>query len=162
MPYLSRKIPYSCFLIIPLLFTLTGCITIPPASYSYDQQVDRQFETPPTLLKKHTYYYIGTSTEPDAIIAIDNQFRMESQVWSKVDITQDLLDKWAFWIDTYLGWWNCPYRGVRLLSPDGTQIGVGYSRWTFSVIKSPEPGTVVVYPPRSLASCSRQDALDDR
>ena len=77
MLHLSRKIPYSCFLIIPLLFTLTGCITIPPASYSYDQQVDRQFEPPPTLLKTHTYYYIGTSTEPDAIIAIDADWQVQ-------------------------------------------------------------------------------------
>lgn len=162
MPYASYTLQYSRFLIVPLLFILTGCVTIPPASYSYDQQVDRQFEPPPTLLKNHTYYYMGTPVEPDAIIAIDNQFSMESKVWSKVDITPDLLNKWAFWIDSYQGWWNCPYRGVKLLASDGTQVGVGYSRWTFSVVKSPEPGTIVVYPPRPIGSCSRQDRLDDR
>jgi len=144
------------------LFMLTACVTTGPSSYSYSQEVDRIFEPPPTLLKDHTYYYIGTSTEPDAIIAIDNQFTMTSKVWSKVDITQKILDDWAFWIDTYLGWWSCPYRGVQLLAPDGRQVGVGYSRWTFSVVKMLGPNEITVYQPQALGSCRRHDFLDDR
>jgi hypothetical protein len=162
MSHPTCKTVILSLLLFPLLVSLTACVTIPPASYSYDQQVDRMFEPPPTLLKDHTYYYIGTSVEPDAIIAIDNRFRMQSKVWSKVEITQEILAKWAFWLDTYLGWWNCPYRGVRLLAPDGTEVGAGYSRWTFSVVKSPEPGVIIVYPPRALGSCRRQAEQDDR
>jgi len=140
---------------------LAACITIPSPAYKYSREVDRLFETS-TLLKKHTYYYIGSPVEPDAIIAIDNQFTMTSKVWSKVDINQKILDDWAFWHDTYLGWWSCPYRGVLLLAPDGRQVGVGYSRWTFSVIKMPGPNEIVVYPPQALGSCRRHDVLHDR
>jgi len=157
----SKKIQFS-ILIVPLLFMLTSCVTIPPASYSYDQAIDTMFQPPATLLENHTYYFIGTSVEPDAVIAVDNRFSMTSKVWSKVDITQEMLDNWVFWFDTYQGWWSCPYRGVKLLAPDGAQVGVGYSRWTFSVIKSPTPDTIVIYPPRALGACSRREALDDR
>jgi len=145
------------------LFMLTGCVTTGNTSYSYSQDVDHMFQPPtPTLLKNHTYYYRGTKTEPDSIIAIDNQFSMTSKVWARVDITRKMLDDWAFWIDTYLGWWNCPYRGVKLFAPDGRQVGVGYSKFTFSVVKMTEPGAIVVYPPQAMGSCRRQEILDDR
>jgi hypothetical protein len=139
-----------------------GCIPHGPPAYQYSLEVARLFEPPPTLLPNHTYYYQGSPVEPDAVIAIDNRYTMTSKVWSKVDITQKILDDWAFQFDTYLGWWNCPYRGAKLFAPDGTQIGVGYSRWTFTVVKMPAPGQVIVYPPQALGSCRRQDILDDR
>jgi hypothetical protein len=145
------------------LFMLAGCVSTGNTSFSYSQDVDRMFQPPKaTLLKNHTYYYRGTSTEPDSIIAVDNQFSMTSKVWARVDITQQMLDEWAFWIDTYRGWWNCPYRGVMLLAPDGKQIGVGYSRFTFTVVKMTGPGAFVVYPPQALGSCRRQKWSDDR
>ncbi len=145
------------------LFMLTGCVTTGPSSYAYSGDVDRMFEPPkPTLLADHTYYFRGTETEPDSIIAIDNQFTMNSKAWSRVDINQKMLDDWAFWMDTYLGWWNCPYRGVILLAPDGQQVGVGYSKYTFSVVKMTGPNALVVYPPQALGSCRRQEFLDDR
>ncbi len=157
------KIIQTSMVTILSLFILTGCVTTGNTSYSYSQDVDRMFQPPKaTLLKNHTYYYRGTSTEPDSIIAVDNQFSMTSKAWSRVDITQQMLDDWAFWIDTYLGWWNCPYRGVKLFTPDGSQVGVGYSRFTFSVIQMTGPGELVVYPPQSLGSCRRQEWLDDR
>ncbi len=143
------------------LFMLTACVTTGPPAYKYSQEVDRMFEPPPTLLKNHTYYYIGTPVEPDVIIAIDNQFTMTSKAWSKVDINQKILDDWAFWIDTYRGWWDCPYRGIMLFAPDGRQVGVGYSRWTFSVVKMPGPNEIVVYPPQAMGSCRRHDVLDN-
>ena len=145
------------------LFMLTGCVTTGNTSYSYSQDVDHMFQPPkPTLLQNHTYYFRGTETEPDSIIAIDNQFPMTSKAWARVDITRKMLDDWAFWLDTYLGWWDCPYRGVKLFAPDGRQVGVGYSRFTFSVIKMSGPETIVVYPPQALSSCRRQEWVDDR
>ena len=143
------------------LFMLTACVTTGPSSYKYSREVDRMFEPPPILLKNHTYYYIGRPVQPDAIIAIDNQFTMTSKVWSKVDINQKMLDDWAFWFDTYIGWWSCPYRGAMLFAPDGRQVGVGYSRWTFSVVKMLGPNEIVVYPPQALGPCRRHDVFDD-
>lgn len=143
------------------LSVLTACVPTGPTAYQYSQDVDSLFQTP-TLLKDHTYYYIGTPVEPDGMIAIDNRFTMTSKAWSKIDINQQILDGWAFQVENYLGWWSCPYRGVKLFAPDGTQVGVGYSRWTFSVVKMPAPNEIVVYPPWALNSCGRRDALDDR
>ncbi|MEA2116598.1 MAG: hypothetical protein U9P36_14620 [Thermodesulfobacteriota bacterium] len=144
------------------LFLLTGCVTTTNTSYSYSQDVDRMFQPPkPALLENHTYYFRGTETEPDSIIAIDNQFTMTSKVWARVDINRKMLDDWAFWLDTYLGWWDCPYRGVILLAPDGRQVGVGYSKFTFSVVKMSGPEAIIVYPPQALGSCRRREIRDE-
>ncbi len=162
MFYSLKKIIQFSLPTLLSLFLLTGCVTTGQPSYSYDLEVDRLFTPPPTLLKNHTYYYRGSPVEPDAIIAIDNKFSMMSKVWSKVEISQKTVDDWAFWFDTYTGWWNCPYRGVRLFAPDGRQVGVGYSKWTFSVIKMTGQNDIVVYPPQALRACRRQEEINDR
>jgi hypothetical protein len=94
-------------------------------------------------------------------VAIDSKYSMNSKVWSRVDITQKQLDDWAFQFDTYSGWYSCPYRGVVLYATDGSKVGVGYSKWTFSIAKITAPGELVVYPPQALGSCRRQAILDD-
>ncbi len=144
------------------LFILSACVATGPSAYSYNDEVTRMFESPATLLKDHTYYYVGTPVEPDAIIAIDNTFTLTSKAWSKIEATQKTVDDWAFWFDNYIGWWSCPYRGVDLLAPDGRKVGVGYSRWTFSVVKMLGPNEITVYQPQALGSCRRHDAIDDR
>ena len=150
----------SLMLIVPALFMLNACITIPPPSYKYSREVERAFETP-TLLKNHTYYFIGRQVQPDAIIAIDNQFTMTSEVWSKIEVTQKILDDWAFQFKHYIGWWSCPYKGAQLLAPDGRQVGAGYSRWTFSVVKMEGPNEIVVYPPQAIGECRKYEIYDD-
>ncbi len=88
-------------LLLPvLLFLLSGCVTAGPPAYQYSQDVGRLFQPPPTLLPDHTYYYRGSPSLPDAVIAIDNKFTLKSKVWGKGDITQKLLDSWAFEFDT--------------------------------------------------------------
>ena len=150
------------FALAGILFLMSGCVTVGPPAYQYSLDVARLFEPPPTLLKDHTYFYRGSFVQPDAVIAIDNRFTMTSKVWSRVDITQKILDDWAFQFDTYPSWWNCPYRGAKLFAPDGRQVGIGYSRWTFTVVKFEPPDRLIVYPPQSLGTCRRQDILDDR
>ncbi len=139
--------------------TLAGCV-MPNPSFQYSREVDQLFETA-TLIADHTYYYRGSELDPEAVIAIDNTFTMSSKVWAKVDINQKILDNWKFEARYYAGWFNCPYQGVKLFAQDGSQVGVGYSKWTFSVVKSVGPNAITVYPPDPTGSCIRQEILDE-
>ena len=140
---------------------LTGCVLgVGMDLTPHRSEVDQIFESA-TLLPDHTYYYLGSKMDPDAVIAIDNRYRLESNVWSSVAADKKLLEQWAFEARTYHGWWNCPYRGVILRTEDGQQVGVGYSRWTFSVVKRLSDKTVQVYPPTPTGACIRQERLDD-
>ena len=158
---LLTKIQRSLPIVLSLCM-LSACAANYKPAYKYSQEVAKLFEKPPTLIQDHTYYFFGSETTPTAVIAINNQFNMTSKVWGKVDINQKILDDWAFQFDTYTGWWNCPYQGVKLFTEDGTQVGVGYSKWTFSVVKTKGPNEIVVYPPQALGNCRQQERIDDR
>ncbi len=153
-------IKYLAPLFLLVLFSLTGCANTGTLGFKYSREVASKFETP-VLLPDHTYYFYGSETEPDAVVALDNRYQMNSKVWSRVDITQEQLEKWAFQFDTYPGWFNCPYRGVVLFATDGNKVGAGYSKWTFSITKITAPGEIVVFPPRAQGNCRRQAFLDD-
>ncbi len=149
----------TLFFALVLSFTLASCV-VPNPSFQYSREVDQLFETA-TPIADHTYYYRGSELDPEAVIAIDNRFTMTSKVWARVDINQKILDNWAFEVRTYTGWFNCPYQGVKLFTQDGSQVGFGYSKWTFSLVKSIGSNAITVYPPDPTGSCLRQQVLDE-
>ncbi len=153
---ITKQILVLVFLLLPAGCGLKAGMDQAP----FSSEVDRLFESA-TLLPDHTYYFIGSEMDPDAVIAVDNRFQLRTRVWSRAEANRKLLEQWAFQARTYHGWWNCPYRGVVLLAEDGQKVGVGYSRWTFSVVRRVGPGTIEIYPPVATGLCIRQERLDD-
>ena len=142
---------------------LTGCVqSTPSGKWARSRDGGISFENR-TILPDHTYYFRGNEVTPEAIIAIDNKYTLKTRVWSRVDITQKMLDDWMFWIDTRLSL-SCPHYGGFILTPDGEQAGVWYSKKLISVIKTPEPGVLQGYVPynRTGSLCARQESWDDR
>lgn len=123
--------------------------------------VERLFETK-TVLPDHTYYYRGNERTPESIIAIDNTYTLQTKVWTRVAISQKILDGWIYWINTRTNL-TCPYRGGTILTPDGQKAGIWYSRKLITTVKVPESGVIQVYPPFSIqgSECARQERLDD-
>ncbi len=146
-----------------LLAVLAGCgATGPTGRWVRSSDVLKTFRSG-TILPDHTYYYTGSPVEPDAIIAIDNSFRLQTRIWSKVDITQKLLDRWMFWASTDMSM-LCPYKAGVILTPDGRQAGVWFSKFTFNTIRTPEPGVIEVYLPYAPGNtpCGRDSYYDQR
>ncbi len=151
----------SFFLLVTILFT--GCVqTGPTGKWTRDRDDAQVFESK-TVLTGHTYYYRGNPITPESIIAIDNNFTLQTKVWSRVDITQKILDDWMYWIHTRPNI-SCPFYGGAIMTPDGRKAGIWYSRKLITTVTSPEPGVLQVYPPYSLpgSSCSRHEQWDDR
>ena len=103
----SRITMKQAIALLSLSVGLGACASSFPPAYQYSRAVAEQFERA-TLLPDHTYYFFGMPSQPDAVIAIDNRFRMTSRVWSEVRIDQKQLDDWAFQFKTYQGDWSCP------------------------------------------------------
>jgi len=154
---------YSGFIFsLVLVMALTGCVqSTPSGKWARSRDGGISFENR-TILPDHTYYFRGNEVTPEAIIAIDNKYTLKTRVWSRVDITQKMLDDWMFWIDTRLSP-ACPHYGGVILTPDGDKAGVWYSRKWKSVVKTPEPGVLQVYVPYSLSGslCARQERSND-
>lgn len=159
-----QRISFTCILFSLLVGILAvGCVQSgPTGQWSRNSDDARIFESK-TLLTDHIYYYRGNPTTPEAIIAVDNAYTLQTKVWTQVDITQKILDDWMYWIDTGVNM-VCPYYGGAILTPDGRKAGVWYSKKLITTVKTPEPGVLQVYPPYSLpgSSCSRQELWDDR
>jgi len=160
-----QRICGSCirFLSLFMIIILGGCVQTGPSGKWVRNAADAKVFESKTLLKDHTYYYRGGETAPDSIIAVDNTYTLKTRVWSQVDITQKMLDKWMYWL-TISPSITCPYYGGAIITPDGRKAGIWYSKKLITTVKLPEPGVLQIYPPysRTGSSCWRQERRDER
>lgn len=145
-----------------LLATINSCAPKGPSGkWVQRHDVKSSFESG-TILQDHTYYYYGSMAMPDAVIAIDNRYTLQTRVWAKVDINPKQMDSWLSWYRTEISY-ACPFRGGLIITPDQQVGGMWYSKKLINTIKSPEPGVLEVYlpysPPGSI--CAREEFLDD-
>ena len=96
--------------------------------YSYLEQNNEvnQFFLDRKVYPNHTYYYSGSEARPHAIIAIHNDYVLESKLWRSTDITQEKLKRWVNTMTnnspTTFGIW-----GRRILGPNRVYLGVWFS-----------------------------------
>lgn len=141
-PYLSFFL-FGCALLV-----ITGCTsTMPTGTWQVEREAQMTFETA-TVLPDHTYYYLGSSGAPTAVIAISNEFDLRTKVWAQVEITDKILRGWRQW-HTATGTSPCRYYSGVILTPDGRQAGVWYSQNIINTVRMPEPGVLEIFQPFS-------------
>jgi len=97
------------------------------------------------VLPDHAYYYSGSKVSPDAILAVHNSYVMTSDdLWTKTSPDSKQL---KFWVETLQKSAANPPYGYFLLTPDGKQIGVIYTRWDPGPVEMGEGNQVSVYLP---------------
>ena len=97
------------------------------------------------VLPDHTYYYSGSQVSPDAILAVHNSYVMTSDdLWSKTSPDGKQL---KFWVESLQKSAANPAYGYFLLTPDGKQIGVIYTRWDPGPVEMGAGNRVSVYLP---------------
>ena len=141
-----NRVKYLAWVLL-ILSTLGSCSALNrPRMLQPDMEVNRIFETN-TVLPDHVYYYTGPQDRPDAIIAVNRAYQMRESVhWIRIDMTEKQLRDWNVVIDNDRRVYFT-YNGYYILTPDGKQAGVFYSKYDFTVIKYPAPNQIVIYPP---------------
>ncbi|MBL4901582.1 MAG: hypothetical protein JKY62_02885 [Desulfocapsa sp.] len=154
---------YYIIVIFFLLFSY-GCaaLSAPTGGLRKRMEVEQLFESA-TLLPDHTYYIYGSDVEPEAIIAISNEFRLQTKLWSQRDWTAEELKKAVFWVE-FVESDFCEAKGGVLLAPDGQEIGAWYSKRDIASVRQPSPGVVEVFPFRYRwgSPCERIERIDWR
>jgi hypothetical protein len=132
---------------------MVGCTTgFTHYQRSYDVTV--QFEKG-IVLPDHRYYAGGPKLKPNAIVAIQNDYQLESEHWTEVSVTPEslvaLVDRIGQVDGAEYKEQQFMHNGARLYAPDGRQIGVWYSVYDYSQVKFGEDGRIYLsYPPSQL------------
>lgn len=151
--------PFRLMSLCAVAACLAGCAAAPPAGqWLIEPGVEQLFESG-RVLPDHAYYYLGSSTAPDSIIAIHRRFTLRTRVWAEVDLTEAKLNGWLQWYRTEHYPPGCEYRGGVILTPDGQQAGFWYSQNIINIVYMPEPGILEVYQPHSVAggTCGKEN-----
>ena len=100
------------------------------------------------ILRGHHYYFAGPEGRPDAIMAIHEDYMLQSTQWTAIHFTektlQDWIDKIHFHHRNRTRYY--PY-GFDILAPTGVTIGVWYSIWNWTTVMVGPDNRVWVYPP---------------
>jgi hypothetical protein len=100
-----------------------------------------------SILENHTYYFFGPEAEPDAIIALDNQYILAPSLWKEIDITSLTLNHWMERIDNRHRYVQEKYQGALMVDQQGNRLGIWYSHVDWTVIKQGEENEIVIYTP---------------
>lgn len=147
-----------------LLLLLGGCAGTQPQGEQgrlvLADEVRKIFESN-TVLPDHVYYYSGPEAEPEAIIGIHASFTLQARYWYRVALTREQLQSWNRRIDNAHRI-RLSYKGFRIMTPDGRQVGVFYSKYDHTVIRFPDANTIIMYTPGRPPLGDFQDGSDNR
>lgn len=135
-------------IVLALGVTVGGCTLSPDQGKMVRTlEVDRLIESA-TVLPGHTYFFAGPEAEPDAIIAIESSFTLQSKYWIRVEEVAGQLKMWNRLLenDTRIVY---GYEGFKILTPEGKQAGIWYSKFDYSVVRFPDPSSLILYAPLS-------------
>jgi hypothetical protein len=98
-----------------------------------NREVNHIFQTY-MVLSDHKYYTSGRGSIPNAIIGVQNQYKLRPGLWQEVDLTTPMLRGWVSQMDNIYGY---PPYGSAILNHEGKQIGIWYSskQWTTVIIE---------------------------
>ena len=139
---------YSPVVLIALLMIMGGCSGA--GNYGRLQRspdADRIFKTYQAL-PDYQYYFTGPAGRPDAIMALQNEYSLETTQWTHFSPFDDTLKKGVdainFHHSTSVRYY--PY-GFFILDPEGKRMGIWYSIWDWTTIIFQEDKRIEVFPP---------------
>ena len=147
--YKSNICHFLLLIFIPAFFA-GGCTPkVPVGKWEVAPGVQKVFEAG-TMLPNHTYYYLGSYSGPGTVLAINNHYALhDTNVWAKVDeMSEKLLREWLTFYRTE-GPGAFDYYGGVILTPDGQQAGIWYSRNVMNIVQMPEPGVLEIFQPHT-------------
>jgi hypothetical protein len=121
-------------------------VKIPGMTYGSikrDKAVNDTFEKH-EVLSDHNYYRSGPGNIPFAIIGIHKNYTLRKGLWTKIDLTTQLLRSYVYQMDTIYGY---PPYGSKILDDKGNQIGIWYSSKQWTTVIMEEDNGVSVFTP---------------
>jgi hypothetical protein len=95
------------------------------------------------VLADHTYYYYGWKGEPDAIVAIHEDYRIASELWTVFDPADGALDALVARMTARE---TTRFKGAEIYDRQGNRLGVWWSdAWGATIKMSPQDDKVIAF-----------------
>jgi len=123
-------------------------------SMRVNNEITRLYESY-TIQPDHEYYYFGRESQPDAILAVQKGYSVQSKYWKPVQLTSEQLENWVIWGKRAQDdkcasrRYGRGYQGADIFDPDGKIIGNWYSKRDWGVFTFPGDNTIIPYPPKN-------------
>jgi hypothetical protein len=139
----ALRIIAACALLPVIQVALCGCANW--GSIRYSPEVTQMFRTY-RILPDHRYYYTGLESMPYAIVAIDDRYSLVSRVWHEIDPRSEQYKNMVDNIWIQFGGIYDP-RGALIVDQSGKQVGIWYSSWTWTGVKTKDDNQLIIYSP---------------
>lgn len=144
----SHRVKHVRRTILPPLMVITVLSLVAAGCDNYgklqrDRGLTKAFESQ-SLPNDYTYYYYGRDNMPYAIMGIESEYRLQSELWHVVDIQTDRFKNMVKWIWTEHNY--TPF-GAYMLGAGGKKLGIWYSSIGHATVDVNEgQKTIVVIP----------------
>jgi hypothetical protein len=149
---------FLCFALISCA-TVTDVLTKNWGKIVQDEQVRKSFETY-SVSTDMNYYISGSDVYPFAILGLNKDYTLDSDLWKQVELTQALLQELVMDMQSKAWGFGQSQFGFAVLDDQGKQIGIWYSILSAStsiqmkddkkvMIYTPDPDTYKQYEERS-------------
>ncbi|GAB6906997.1 hypothetical protein DESC_770177 [Desulfosarcina cetonica] len=132
------------------------------AYFSNSNDVSRQFETG-EILPGYRYYYGGPQLKPNAIVAINPDYTLESPHWHAMKVSpaslQAIIDTIKFVPDAE---YKTTPNGARIFASDGALVGVWYSVFEHPLVKRTGNNQVYLAAPQPILPFGTRIRIHDR
>lgn len=144
---------------ILLVGLLAGCASNPKDRQNsgilkLSIEVSKIFESY-QVLPDYKYYFYGSATKPRAIMGIDRNYTLTTQLWKEaVDLTPERLKGWVQQILAFMP----PTRtyGAYILGPADEKVGIWYSPYPDAPVSVQPDKRVEVIPHTNFPKAGRQ------
>lgn len=148
----------NVLLLLMCVALLFGCATRKNAALTrVTLEADRVFQSG-LMVENYTYYYIGPPNEPDALLALSNDYAfIGSGSWTEMTGGEGQLQSALHDIETVSGHWDdiehltIDYQGVEILGKDLKRAGLLYSRYHWIDVRWGQNNEIFVGRPQPLS-----------
>ena len=111
-----------------LVFLINACASSGNYGYfEYSDETKKIFESY-QVLPDHNYFYSGSDARPDAIIALQKEYTLQTKLWKPIEMTSKQLKRWVNYGSSNRAVLSPTVRyGRDLFDNNGAKIGVWYS-----------------------------------
>jgi hypothetical protein len=128
-----------------ILLLLSSCQAGKAGRLHLNSDVTASFEKC-TVLPDYNYFYTGPQAQPDVILAVKKSYTFEKGLWKAIELDKKQLCDWMYIIDPAYRNIRDRYDGYNILSAEGKDVGLWYSREDRATIKE-QDGKLIIYTP---------------